>query len=385
MTQITKEELKTLYFSSASGGILKIKKWYADNRLNILNNVSGNRLSEKVFRFLFPDKLYGCEMCGEVTKFINIKIGYATMCSKSCVTKKVWASKTAEMESERQRKRQETNIKKYGVKDPMQIKEIAKKISKSIESRTSEEKIKITKKRKATNLKKYGVEFPQQLLETQNKARITCLKTYGVENPSYSEECKEKRKQTHLKKFGVENAFQSEIIKEKIKKTNLKKYGVENPSQSPEIAEKKISTHLDNYGVEYPAQYFETYQKQQKNKYKRKEIELPSGNKVKLQGYEPFTLLNDLLFKYSVDDIVMGTTNMPEIWYFGLDNKKHRYFPDFYIPKDNLIIEVKSTYTMKLQLEKNFLKKNRCLEMGFDFEFRIYDDKMNLVDEKEFL
>ena len=60
-------------------------------------------------------------------------------------------------------------------------------------------------------------------------------------------------------------------------------------------------------------------------------------------------------------------------------------FPDFFIPKENKIIEVKSVYTMKIHLEKNWLKKSRCLEMGFNFEFRIYDRNMNLVDEKEFL
>jgi len=40
---------------------------------------------------------------------------------------------------------------------------------------------------------------------------------------------------------------------------------------------------------------------------------------------------------------------------------------------------------MNLQLKKNLLKRARCLEMGFNFEFIIFDNKMNLVDEKEFL
>ena len=62
-----------------------------------------------------------------------------------------------------------------------------------------------------------------------------------------------------------------------------------------------------------------------------------------------------------------------------------RYFPDIFIPKDNKIIEVKSVRTMMLHLETNIIKKIRCLEMGFQFEFRIYDNKMNSIDEKEFL
>ena len=163
------------------------------------------------------------------------------------------------------------------------------------------------------------------------------------------------------------------------------KFGVENPSQSPSIMDKKIVTHLKNFGVDFPAQHLETFEKQQKNAYKRKEIILPSGKKILLQGHEPYALLNDLLLIYNEDEIIIGNKHMPEIWYFGEDNKKHRYFPDFYIPKEKKIIEVKSVYTMKIHLEKNFLKKARCLELGFDFEFKIYDNKMNLIDEKEFL
>jgi len=264
------------------------------------------------------------------------------------------------MEAERQRKRQETNLKKYGVKYPVQVKEIAKKISETVESRTSEERIKITKKRKATNLKKYGVEFAQQLPETQGKAKNTCLKNYGVENPSYSEECKEKRKQTHLKKFGVGNAFQSEIIKEKIKQTNLKKYGVDNPSQAPVIMDKKVASS-----------------------YLKKKYILPSGKIELLQGYENFTM-DELLEIYNESEIIVNSVEMPEIWY-QQNNKKHRYFPDFYIPGENKIIEVKSDYTMQKGLVTNLLKKARCIEMGFNFEFRIYDNKMKLIDEKEFL
>jgi len=46
---------------------------------------------------------------------------------------------------------------------------------------------------------------------------------------------------------------------------------------------------------------------------------------------------------------------------------------------------VKSNHTMKLHLKKNWLKKEKCVSLGYDFEFRIYDNKMNLLDEKDFL
>ena len=48
--------------------------------------------------------------------------------------------------------------------------------------------------------------------------------------------------------------------------------------------------------------------------------------------------------------------------------KKHRYFPDFYIPKDNLIIEVKSTFTYNKELEKNLLKEQCVKDAGFKYK-----------------
>jgi len=62
---------------------------------------------------------------------------------------------------------------------------------------------------------------------------------------------------------------------------------------------------------------------------------------------------------------------VPEIWYIGEDNKKHRYYTDIYIPKDNLIIEVKSTRTYNVDLEKNIRKETRCKELGYKFQFAI--------------
>lgn len=382
--QITKQEILDLYFTSSTCGILKFKFWYTNGQLEILNSVQGNTLQEKIYCLLFPEKSNKCEICNTATKLISIKKGFFTTCSKACASKKMWNERAPEKEVERQKKRQETNIKKYGVKDPMQLKEVAYKITKKSKLRTEEDRKIIVEKRKKTNLKKYGVEFCQSLEETKIKSKNTNLKKYGVENPSQVEEFKEKRKQTHLDKFGCENAFQAEELKEKAKKTILEKYGVENPSQYAKFAEKKIDTHNKNYGCDYPAQCLETFKAQQKGGFKRREFIFPSGKIVKLQGYEPFTL-KELLETFDEEKIITNIKLMPEIWYTDNNNKKRRYFPDFFIPSVNKIIEVKSVWTMNLHLEINILKRQRCLEMGFDFEFRIYDGKMNLVDEKEFL
>jgi hypothetical protein len=88
------------------------------------------------------------------------------------------------------------------------------------------------KKREQTNLKKYGVKNPAQSKEFQKKAEQTNLKRYGVENPFQSFEIKEKIRKTNLEKYGVKNPFQSKKIQAKYKKTCQKKYGTENYAQS---------------------------------------------------------------------------------------------------------------------------------------------------------
>ena len=64
---------------------------------------------------------------------------------------------------------------------------------------------------------------------------------------------------------------------------------------------------------------------------------------------------------------------------------KRRYFPDIYIPKENLIIEVKCEWTYSGRdnyLEVNMAKKEAVLNMGIKFMFMIYDNRgINLLSE----
>jgi len=92
-----------------------------------------------------------------------------------------------------------------------------------------------------------------------------------------------------------------------------------------------------------------------KSSFSKKEYTFPSGIVIEIQGYEPATI--DILLKtYNEYDIETNSLNMPEFWYRE-DYSWHRYFPDIYIKKDNLIIEVKSTWTFKLWFHKNILKR----------------------------
>jgi hypothetical protein len=55
-------------------------------------------------------------------------------------------------------------------------------------------------------------------------------------------------------------------------------------------------------------------------------------------------------------------------------DKKKRYYPDFFIKDENIIIEVKSKYTYEVELEKNKLKEKASREIGFNYRLIIYEN-----------
>jgi len=103
------------------------------------------------------------------------------------------------------------------------------------------------------------------------------------------------------------------------------------------------------------------------------EYKFPSGNIVKVQGYEP-QALDILINKYKETDIISGTKNIileiGPIRYF-YENNEYTYYPDIYIKSINTIIEVKSQWTFDKWKEKNLAKEQACLQQGFNFEFMI--------------
>lgn len=231
----------------------------------------------------------------------------------------------------------------------------------------------VKEKFKITCLEKYGVENPMQNEIIKEKTKDTCLEKYEVESPMQNKIIKEKQKDSCLEKYGVENPYQSETIKEKSKITCLKNYGVENPSQSDIIKKKIKITCLKKYGCENPMQNDVISDKYVNNSFKSKEYTYPSGNKIKLQGYEAFGL-NDLLNIEHVEEqqIFNKRTEVPEIWWVDADNKKHRHYVDFYIKSENRCIEIKSTWTLKLNDPSVFLKQNAGKSAGYKYEVWVY-------------
>lgn len=278
-----------------------------------------------------------CCLCkNNLTKFRDFIFGYNIYCCPSCAAKgSMHLNKLTKLErygDENYSNRDqyiETNLKRYGVDNTYQREDIKEKIRKK-------------------NLKERGVEYPMQCEHVRNKSKNTYFKIYGVDHISQSGYFRLKYCSTCLNKYGVEYPLQNENIKTKTVETNLLRYEVKNPTQNAEISQKAGSF-----------------------KNSRHKFTLPSGIIISLQGYEPFGL-NKLLSLYDENEIKFKRVDMPEIWYVTNDGSWHRYFPDFYIPKDNLIIEIKSKYTYNIYKELNELKKDACLYLGYKFQFLIF-------------
>lgn len=118
--------------------------------------------------------------------------------------------------------------------------------------------------------------------------------------------------------------------------------------------------------------------KRLKNLHKIKNYILPSGEIVKLKGYEPQFL--DFVFKSNLLNEKDINYSPKRIKYLQ-DNKIRYYYPDFYVPKYNLVVEIKSKYIAKLQTEKNLNnKKQGVIEAGHNYCLIVDNDFSNFVN-----
>jgi hypothetical protein len=125
------------------------------------------------------------------------------------------------------KKREETNLEKWGEKNISKVDRIKKKVKKSFEDKwggytfNSEE---LVKKVKKTNIEKWGFEYPSKN-ELVNKKRIkTNLEKWGFVNPMMNESVKNNLRNTLLSKYNEINIMFSEEFRKRFKITNEKGY-----------------------------------------------------------------------------------------------------------------------------------------------------------------
>lgn len=178
--------------------------------------------------------------------------------------------------------------------------------------------------------------------------------------------------QHELSKKSIENKYGTPYFSSlpefniKVRKTKLERYGNENYVNSKKIQESTLKRYITDPDWQYKNSTFKSYI-------------LPSGKEIKIQGYEHFAL-NLLFKKYTEDLIVFNKKEIPKFRYI-VNEKCHFYIPDIYIPKENLIIEVKSKWTLEKHKEINELKKQSVLQNGYNFKYMVFDRKGELINE----
>ncbi len=273
-------------------------------------------------------------------------------------------------------KKKDTCLTRYNVEHATQSDIIKQKTKQTCLSRYNCEYVsqvkEIREKIKNTWFSNYGVYNPLQSEIIKNKTKQTCLRRYGVLSTSLLLSVKLKMISTNLKKYGVTSVMKVQKFKDKQNQTCLNRYGVKYVSQLESIKKKRTQTCLAKYGVKHTSHASIPYKP-----FKFKVFTFPCGKEVHVQGYEPFAL-NDLVKDgYTAEDILTCRSEVPTIWYTTPDTKKHRYFVDIYIPKENKMIEIKSNYTYNLHQDKIMLKAEECVRQGYNYEIWIYDYKKN--------
>jgi len=240
-------------------------------------------------------------------------------------------------------------------------------------------KVEVHEKRVETYMTNYGVTSsshletnlfkknnPMKNSSTVEKVKKTCLEKYGVDNPSKFTDIVKKIKEKANRPIGEQKE-----INQKRENTCLEKYGVSHISRVDEIKQKTKKYYLTNFGVEHNSQVSSIFEKKTKNGFSAKNYTFPSGKVVRIRGYE-WKALDELLKIYDESEIEVKTTLIPKIKYTWEDESVHYYYPDIFIKKENLLIEVKSTYTMRKDFVKNIRKAVATKQLGYGFRFMVY-------------
>jgi len=142
--------------------------------------------------------------------------------------------------------------------------------------------------------------------------------------------------------------------------------------------EQAKATWMSRYNEDNPMKCAEIFERFIHSSYKRKIFITPKGREIVCQGDEPYCLADLIRQGVNEDTIVTGAGNVPDIRY-NFMNKQRRYITDIYIPDQNLMIEVKSTWHFVRQIEMNEAKKQASIDAGYAMQWFIYDDKKRLA------
>lgn len=397
-SQKLKDDILKYFYSPA--GEFQSKKFNAIANENLRNEIlllkikGVNKDSQLIWCVLndFTERPT-CVMCGGETSYRGSSNGFADHCSNKCVhnnpiirdkivttSMKNYGVSNPGQSTGALEKRKQTNLERYGVEHVIAHPQTRAKTKATCMERYGVEITSQSQRAKdtavANSLAKYGYKNHVQSPEIKAKIIKTNLERYGVEYPLQSQEIRDKAKDTCIKRYGYENPWNVPEFREIVKLTTLAKYGYENVWSSPDIRAKIKATNLIKYGYENPMQNPEVAKKQQKSAFKTKPFIFPSGKINDVQGYEHHVLQYLLENTYKEEEINIDTV---PIFPYQLDGIAHVYHPDIHIPKENHIIEVKSGWTIKLDVPMLRAKTKAVLKSGYSLDYYIWYEETNSV------
>lgn len=224
------------------------------------------------------------------------------------------------------------------------------------------------KKRRETNLLKYGCEYPNQSDRIIDKRIKTNLKKYGVTNPNKLQYIKDKIKTTNLERYGTEVTFKNNMIKHKSELSKLKKYG----NRFYNNSSKRKLTNIKKYGTDNPS----------KNKLIKNKI-----RSILMDKYSDTVILNDILnkrketnlSKYGVEyplqsDIIQNKVKDTVICNFGVENVSRSDI--IKIRKNNTRKKnYWNIFSLKLELKKIIPLFDESYYVNNDYNFKFKCDR----------
>lgn len=129
------------------------------------------------------------------------------------------------------------------------------------------------KKREDTNIKRYGVKNVMALPDTLEKIKNTTKKNYGVDYAMQSSYLSEKQQNVVAHKYGVKSFLQTNACREQFVRRCMETYGVPHHMQNKDVALKVIQTKrkngtLNTSSVEEHVKGFDDFESQYNNDFR---------------------------------------------------------------------------------------------------------------------
>ena len=385
---------------------------FINKRKDLLDEINNKiqidiSLVQKIWCYINGIENIYCD-CGKIKKWKSFKDGWRITCGdKNCIINhrkntniKIYGVENPMKNEKIKNKAIETNIKKYGFNSPTKNDNIKLKISKSLKNRSVEDKKLTTLKLKETWNKKTNDEIDI----IKNKIKYTKDNKNEIEK----ENTKNKRKITCLNRYGNEYAISSSEVREKILKIFNDKYGGNSPYSDKELRRKSSDkykeshiNYIKNNIKKHQCEYISHLNKGINGCNIEYTLKCLRKNKNFTIGYSSLRLkiIKNLeispFFRdnYGTSEMEKDLFDYIENNYKGeiLKNKKNIISPlelDIYLPELNLAFEFNGLYwhnELNKDIYYHLNKTEECEKIGIHL-IHIYEDdwlyKQNIVKSR---